>query len=406
MRRIALVAALALVVGGLAPVPALAAGATVPATTIATTVSGTTPVHASSAHLVIAAAKIPSKPPVQYRTNRSYDLRAKPSSSARKLTKVKVGTYLVTQSVKGKWVRASHAGKLGWFPVSYARRLSQPRYETVKKTTLRSTAGKGRFVASIAKGKLVVATGRVSGSYLQLYSAGKTGWAARSHVRRTVTAKYQTRSATTLHASSVGARKLATIPADYTVASRGGARAKGRVQVEYGSKTGWVQESRLSKVALSTKTGKLSWKQSAAKNITRWCRSVPITAGPGLGNFAEASGWNGKYSERITLDTSSGFGGQLDPNHPQAVAIQFHECAHILQYRAYSYDFATMARRQNAVYGNRNGTEHMADCMAVAMGARLSGTEKNGWGWAAGYGGKCSSKHLAAARKVIAGKRV
>lgn len=406
MRRIALVAALALVVGTLAPVPALAAGATVPATTIATTVVGTTAVPASRAHLVIGAAKVSSKPQVQYRSTRGYDLLAKPSSSARKLTKVKAGSYLVARSVKGKWVRTSHAGKVGWFPIAYARRLPQHRYETVKKTTLRSSAGKGRFVATVAKGKQVIATGRTSGRYLQLYSAGKTGWAARSQVRRTVTAKYQTRSATPLHASSVGARKLATIPADFTVASRGGTRANGRVQVEYGSKTGWVQASRVSKVALSTKTGKLSWKQSASKNISRWCRSVPITAGPGLGNYAQAGGWNGKYSERITLDTSSVFGGRLDPNHPQAVAIQFHECAHILQYRAYAYDFATMDRRQDAVYGNRNGTEHMADCMAVAMGARLSGTEKNGWTWTAGYGGKCTTKHLAAARKVIAGKRV
>ena len=53
----------------------------------------------------------------------------------------------------------------------------------------------------------------------------------------------------------------------------------------------------------------------------------------------------------------------------------------------------------------------MADCMAVAMGAKLTGSEYDaGSGytltWFAGYGGKCTPQHLAAARKVIAGKQV
>lgn len=184
----------------------------------------------------------------------------------------------MTRSEKGKWVRALHAGKVGWFPAAYARRLQQHSYETTKKTTLRSSAARGRFVAAVLKGRQVIATGRTSGRYLQLYSARKTGWEARSQVRRTATAKYQTHNATPLHASSVGARKLATIPADYTVASRDGVRAKGRIQVEYGSRTGWVQASRISKVALSTKTGKLGWKQSASMNISRRCRSPRVLA--------------------------------------------------------------------------------------------------------------------------------
>lgn len=434
MRRIALAAALALLLGGLAPVPALASGPGVPAavSTMASGVrtasspafpasatpaaggttpqlaaaAGTTPLLAAAAQLPRASARVPATPRVQYQVTRAYDLRATASSSARKLTRVPVGAYLVGRSVRGSWVQASRDGKVGWFPGSHARKLPQPRYEALRATVLRATAGKGPAVVRVARGKQVIATGRLAGSYLQLYSAGKTGWAKRSDVRRTVTAKFQTRHATILYASATSTRKLATIPADYTVASRGTMRSKGRVHVQYGSTAGWVQESLVSRVALATATGRLSWRQSAAKNISRWCRSVPVTAGADLGNFATASGWSGNFTERITLDTENAVGARLDPNHPQAVAIQYHECAHILQYRAFAYDFPAMDRRMNAVYGNGNGTEHMADCMAVAMGARLSGTERNGWTWTAGYGGKCTADHLAAARKVIAGKRV
>ncbi|MFJ6417124.1 hypothetical protein [Paeniglutamicibacter sp. NPDC091659] len=295
-----------------------------------------------------------------------------------------------------------------------AQTLPRHRYEAIRKTTLRSSPGKGTVVAAVARGKELTSTGRTSGKYVQLSRAGKTGWAASADIRRAIMAKYQTSSATPLYASAGSTRQLAKIPADYTLGTRTNARSNGRVKVEYAGKSGWVRSSRVAKVALGVPLGKLGWKASAAKNIAKWCKGVPLSVGANKPNMAEASGWVGHMNEKITLDTT-GFGGKkIDPNHPMAVAVQYHECAHIMQYRVYKYDFAKLDRRMDAVYGKprvADGAEHMADCMAVAMGAKLSGSEYDrGSGntitWFAGYGGKCNSQHMSAARKVIAGKQV
>ena len=295
-----------------------------------------------------------------------------------------------------------------------AQALPRHRYEALRKTSLRSSPGKGTIVAVVARGKELSSTGRTSGKYVQLSRAGKTGWAASTDIRRAIVAKYQTSSAISLYASASSTRQLAKIPADYTVGARTNARSHGRIKVEYAGKSGWIRSSRVAKVSLGVPIGKLGWKASAAKNIAKWCKGVPLSVGANKPNMAEASGRIGHMNELITLDTS-GFGGKkLDPNHPMAVAVQYHECAHILQYRAYKYDFAKLDRRMDAVYGKprvADGAEHMADCMAVAMGAKLTGSEYdpgsgNTLTWWAGYGGKCSSQHLAAARKVIAGQQV
>ncbi len=239
-------------------------------------------------------------------------------------------------------------------------------------------ARQGHHRGGVARGKELISTGRTSGKYVQLSRAGKTGWAASADIRRAIMAKYQTSSATPLYASAGSTKQLAKIPADYTLGTRTNARSNGRVKVEYAGKSGWVQSSRVAKVAAGVPLGKLGWKASAAKNIAKWCKGVPMTVGANKPNMAEASGWAGHMKEKITLDTT-GFGGKkIDPNHPMALAVQYHECAHILQYRAYKYDFAKLDRRMNAVYGKprtADGAEHMADCMAVAMGAKLTGSE-------------------------------
>ena len=232
-----------------------------------------------------------------------------------------------------------------------------------------------------------------------------------------VRAKYQTTEATTLYASATSKKKRASIPADYTLASPTNKISSDgtRVQVRYRSKIGWVLLAKTTEVPLSTTVGKLSWKASAAKNMAQWCRGVSIRTNIVGDNSAHVD-WtkNGpgrkKASEWINLTTVTGRNKPLDANHPMAVAVQYHECAHILQYRAYGYDGDTLKASMNRVYGKGNGLEHMADCMADAMGAERTGTEylANGSSrmWVAGYGGSCTSAQLAAARKLIAGERV
>ncbi|MFL4473680.1 hypothetical protein ACIPVK_06775 [Paeniglutamicibacter sp. MACA_103] len=398
-----LVFAAALVLALVVPAPALATGR--PAgTAYSVSVAAATP--------PTVVRKAAATPPVQYQVKKSAPLRATASASGRKLATVKQGAFLVTLSTKRGWVRASVEGKTGWFPLANTKRLQQHRHEALRKTSLRKSPGKGAVVAVVARGQALVSTGRTSGTHTQLYAGGKTGWARTADIRRSIVAKYQTSSATALYASARSVKQLARIPADYTLGSLTNARSNGRVEVVYAGSTGWVKSSKAAKVAGNVRLGRLSWEASAAKNIAKWCRGVPITAGPNRPNEAEASGWIGNMKERISLDTNGFRGKKLDPNHPLAISIQYHECAHILQYRAYKYDFTRMDRAMDKVYGKPRtaaGTEHMADCMAVAMGARLKGSEadpRSGYTttWYSGYGGACTSRHLAAARTLIAGR--
>lgn len=148
--------------------------------------------------------------------------------------------------------------------------------------------------------------------------------------------------------------------------------------------------------------------QRSANNISPWCWGVPVTTGGGVsGGYAWFSRGGHVVEEGITLMMDG-----VGPNEPVAVAVQYHECAHILQYRAYGYNPTALDAAMDALYpkGGSNtflpgysyveGTEHMADCIADAMGATRSSR-----GYVAGYGGSCTSAQLAAARKIIAGQR-
>ncbi|RAX47897.1 hypothetical protein DQ353_18110 [Arthrobacter sp. AQ5-05] len=397
IRILPLVLALALTV--VVPAPALGAGQA----------PGPTSSLMIRAQPVATAKKVPARPPVLYQALKTQSMHSSASTASKKLVTAKKGSHLVHRKSKGSWVQVAHKGKTGWLKRASVRKLAQPVYEAKAKLSLRARPGSGKTVATLPMGKSGQATGRTSGSYIQLYVAGKTGWASSSKLQRPMTAKYQTGGATAFYPSATSKKRSATIPADYTMGTRTGRKSGGRLEAEYKGKTGWVAANKVTKVALGLKLGKLGFGQSAAKNIAKWCKGVPITAGRNLGDYAEASGWSGNMKESITLGTSDFFGGALDPNHPLAIATQYHECAHILQYRAYDYDFTRMAKDMNRVYGKprtASGTEHMADCMADAMGATRTGFDAaGGYFWTSGYGGKCTSTHLKKAKLIIAGKR-
>lgn len=218
--------------------------------------------------------------------------------------------------------------------------------------------------------------------------------------------RLQTKVRTVLYPSAKSSKKRAAIPADYTMKALSTKAKNGRFKVSYKGKTGWVKTSKVSKVSAKTKIGKLSWAGSAKKNIKRWCKGVPVTTKKTTTNYASVSS-NG--SARIVLSRTA-FGKKLDPNHPLAVATQYHECAHVLQYRAYGYDFRKAEKAMKKIYPRArpggSGFEHMADCIADAMGAKRVGKLSGGSTYYAGYGGDCSKKQMKAAKRILAGKRI
>jgi len=221
-------------------------------------------------------------------------------------------------------------------------------------------------------------------------------------------AKVQTDVRTPAYPTATSTKVALRIPADYTVRALSLEKRRGRLKVVYRSKKVWVPAKKVDRVKRATPVGRLSWAASAKKNIASWCTGVPVTARKKSKNYAYASYDGKRATERIRFSRSTPWGTRLNPNSSLALAIQYHECGHILQYRAYHYDFDALNRAMDQVYGD-NGTEHMADCIADALGAHRRGTyvEKDGtrMTYVAGYGGSCSAKQLKAAKRMIAGKK-
>lgn len=228
--------------------------------------------------------------------------------------------------------------------------------------------------------------------------------------------KLYTKTATNIYSSaSYSSSKVKALPAQAEMEKLANPSG-GMVKVRSGGSVGYVNNYLVSngKPGTTAKqfTSPKNYAQRAANNIGKWCWGVPVsttteTSG-GLAGY-QKSGYGGDnytVTEYIKLGTTS-----LDVNHPAAYAIQLHECGHILQYRAYGYDYSALTSAMNKVYPNNgsgitkgnyaSGIEHMADCIADSMGAKREAD-----GWITGYGGKCSSAQLTAAKKIIAGQKV
>ena len=87
--------------------------------------------------------------------------------------------------------------------------------------------------------------------------------------------------------------------------------------------------------------------------------------------------------------------------------MALHECAHILQYRAYDYDATELESAMERVYpeGTASGVEHMADCISEVLGAVRTGQDGRGVPYSVGYGGTCDAAQLEASQRILAGQR-
>ena len=96
--------------------------------------------------------------------------------------------------------------------------------------------------------------------------------------------------------------------------------------------------------------------------------------------------------------------------------VAYHECGHVLQYKVYAgrktlagggwLAWEQLKRDALKVFGGKDrktgkdAIEHMADCVAEAVSKRTSPSTFTG------YGGKCTKKHLKAAKRLLHGKRI
>ncbi|MDI3331470.1 MAG: S-layer homology domain-containing protein [Micrococcus sp.] len=152
-----------------------------------------------------------------------------------------------------------------------------------------------------------------------------------------------------------------------------------------------------------------TYAQHVENHIAAWCWGVPVQTGPGTHGWASmhAVGWG----DDLVVEELIFVGADAPADSEMSQAVQVHECAHILQYRAYGYDPDALETAMARIYpnGTAAGVEHMADCMADVMGAQRKGTFTDGgrvYSYEAGYGGTCSTAQLDAAQKMVDGQRV
>ena len=146
---------------------------------------------------------------------------------------------------------------------------------------------------------------------------------------------------------------------------------------------------------------------SVSETIAPWCSGVPVTLRPGTGGQAGYTSTRSPLTGRETYEEYVEVGRDLDAGHPATRSVALHECAHILQYRAYGYDYTTLETDMDRVYpdGTAPGIEHMADCISDELGAVRDGRDGAGAQYTAGYGGTCSEAQREASRRIIAGER-
>jgi hypothetical protein len=159
----------------------------------------------------------------------------------------------------------------------------------------------------------------------------------------------------------------------------------------------------------ANRTGQAGHADGIEDLISPWCSGVAVTVRPGSGGRAGYSvsshpvfGMAGTPEEYIEV------GDAWPTGHPAATAVALHECAHILQYRAYGHDYAAVEAAMDRVYpdGPSTGVEHMADCISEVLGAVRTGRDAEGRTYVVGYGGDCTDAQRTAAERIVAGHQV
>lgn len=243
---------------------------------------------------------------------------------------------------------------------------------------------------------------------------------------RTSRATYSTQKAVAFKAApTADATTLAVLPSDYVLGASDPRAEDGYQRVDYLGVTGWVSQAAVEPVknqaigaTLASYTD-ASYASAMAAQVQKWCpeQAYNVSAERSRdGQFSASLRWGSGADGKERLDSTINIGRYSvpDPQHPLAEAINFHECAHVVQHRTYveapvdaSGNKPSMKDAVARYWPGEKGVEQMADCMADAMGAERRGAswEGNGW-WEAGYGGSCSAQQMDVATRVLNGEAV
>lgn len=187
--------------------------------------------------------------------------------------------------------------------------------------------------------------------------------------------------------------------------------------VFYNSKNGKYQLAQLNTISNPSvmRSGKWStWKHVVAANVQGTPKPPKITKVPSVGsgsyttkikrllNYYGCSGttvkingatlgssWGVALVDKNTVHIKSGL------NNTNLTYVVAHECAHMLQYRAYAGDFSKLMSDMNRIYGGKDlaGLERNADCITKSWKIKVYS-----------YTNSCSGARNKAALAVASGK--
>ena len=282
-------------------------------------------------------------------TTANLNLRAKPSTSGKKLALIPKGTKLTVGSTKPGWSQVRYAGKTGWASNAYLRSVPKKVAPAIKLGDLgKSTVAlklrrypntTSKALATVPQAGIYTVK-KVSAGFSQITSRGKTGWVQSKYLkvvakkpgreiyidkkytsnRAGLTDRYWTKvSGSDLHESVKGKIRIGDIPRNSVVyrdkkMEKTAGSVKGWIFVRTQGMSGWMKTSQLArKSTATTKPGKYSAKtvlgQKNGKVPERmlvaigWDKEKTLIAAPALKDLNRLNAaFKKKFGHNLDID--------------------------------------------------------------------------------------------------------
>lgn len=401
----------------------------------------------------LATSTLNKLPRTKYTVKTSSSMMSK-AGSGKKVSSLKAGQTLThTGKTSGKYLQVHNGSKLGWVKASAVAKTLTVKYRLKGYTTAHKSIG-GKTYTHLYKNQVVGASSATvkkskGKSWTKILANGTELWVSTSKVSKTakstavgtptkVVAKYKAKKSATFRSTpngySAGSYKVNTVVGSPTkeVVKAGG---KSWLHVINGGKQQWVEASNFAGTSINAKLGapsapkatpkpvpkptptatpkpavpptdlgsltRTSWTDAEyvaaiKKNISKWCPTTPVNLAAKANTYYATS-----HPQAIFISRKD----NPNPNWGNILSVSLHECAHILQFKAYEGRLEHLDRDMDPLWpAKKNGVEHLADCISDLMGGKREGMLPNGWSYWAGYGETCNTTQTKAAQTILNGK--
>lgn len=206
-----------------------------------------------------APAPVVTAPAVQYKTTIHLNFRSGPGTEHTVIGAGPTGTIVTaTGKTSGVWYEVKMGTQTGWMSSEYLTKVTTPapapvvpastsvQYKTTIILNMRSGAGfEHGVIGSSPTGTVVTGTGKTSNGWIEVTTAGKTGWMHSDYLQKqgTATTKTTTANVNMRSAGSLYGQIIQVVPVNsiVTINSVSGTWSN----VTYNGRTGWISNDYL-----------------------------------------------------------------------------------------------------------------------------------------------------------------